>query len=195
MFLFQRKSRKGIKKKSCATKLTGIDSKVATCDSTEDIIRLSDLDNGMEEENTSSSKDTCQLTENHLVQSLAESPGYILTPSLKDKALDIDETKENDNIPNEINGKSKLHVEINIDESVQDSSTTEQDLIMKMTSDQFHNKTSRNLGHESEEIKDVSSGKKIIELSDINSQFCLCDKATTNTDNTDYDMYHRGLDS
>jgi hypothetical protein len=191
MFLFQRKSRKGIKKKSCVTKLTGIDSKVATCDSTEDFIRLSDLDDDMEEEDTSSSKDKGQLTENHPVKSLVESPGYVLTPSLKD----IEETKENDNIQNEINRKCKLHGEINIDESLQESSTTKQDLITKMTSDPFHNKTAMNLGHGSDEIKDMSSSQKIIELSEINSQFCLCDKATTNTDNNDYDLYHRGLDS
>jgi len=150
----------------------------------------------MGEEDTSSTKETGQLTENHPVQSLVESPCYILTPSLKDKTWAIDKTKENDNIQNEINRKDKLHVEININESLEESSTTEQDLITKMTSDQFrNNETSMNLGHGSEEIKDMSSSQKIIELSDINSQFCLCDKATTNTDNTDYDLYHRGLDS
>ncbi|VDI36371.1 Hypothetical predicted protein [Mytilus galloprovincialis] len=185
----KKKSRKGVKKKSCAASVTGIDPKLIKCESIEDRICLSESESAHEEEQ----KQTGHVTGS--VQYLTESHLCISNAGVHEKQLPGRKTV---NLKISKNNEGLLLNEsiINIDIL---NRHTEDELIEKGV--EINNKNtncSKQVDANAEKVYNIpviasSDHAELFGDSQMSSGLCIGGNCSNNTDDSHYDLYQRSV--
>lgn len=186
---FQKKSRKGVKKKSCAASVTGIDPKLIKCESIEDRICLSESESAHEEEQ----KQTGHVTGS--VQYLTESHLCISKAGVHEKQLPGRKT---------VNLKiSKNNEGLLLNESIINI-----DILNRHTEDELNEKgveinnentnCSKQVDANAEKVYNIpviasSDHAELFGDSQMNSGLCIGENCSNNTDDSHYDLYQRSV--
>ncbi|CAG2241700.1 GTF3A [Mytilus edulis] len=185
----KKKSRKGVKKKSCAASVTGIDPKLIKCESIEDRICLSESESAHEEEQ----KQTGHVTGS--VQYLTESHLCISKAGVHEKQLPGRKT---------VNLKiSKNNEGLLLNESIINI-----DILNRHTEDELNEKgveinnentnCSKQVDANAEKVYNIpviasSDHAELFGDSQMNSGLCIGENCSNNTDDSHYDLYQRSV--
>ncbi|CAC5372010.1 GTF3A [Mytilus coruscus] len=189
----KKKSRKGVKKKSCAATVTGIDPKLTKCESTEDHICLSESESAHEE--NLNQKQTDHMTGSYCVQYFAESHLCISEAGVHEKHLPCRKT---------VNLKiSKNDKGLQLDER-----GFSMDILNKHKEDELMDKgaeinnenknCTKQVDANADKVYNIpviasSDHAELFGNSQMNSGLCIGDNCSNNTDNSHYDLYQRSV--
>lgn len=189
----KKKSRKGVKKKSCAATVTGIDPKLTKCESTEDHICLSESESAHEE--NLNQKQTDHMTGSYCVQYFTESHLCISEAGVHEKHLPCRKT---------VNLKiSKNDKGLQLDER-----GFSMDILNKHKEDELMDKgaeinnenknCTKQVDANADKVYNIpviasSDHAELFGNSQMNSGLCIGDSCSNNTDNSHYDLYQRSV--